>query len=154
MWLYPLLSMGLFGLIFGAGLAFASKKFAVKTDPRVQEVLEALPGANCGACGFPGCAGYAAAVVSGDAAPNLCSPGGAETTHQQLLKKTDGLAVPYHNGAIAVFVCSLNDDLNWITFFAYVFLMESDLFDTGIFKAFYGGSHDWTKLIFMVLQPV
>ncbi len=79
MWLYPLISMGLFGLLFGAGLAYASRKFAVKTDPRVEALLDALPGGNCGACGFPGCAGYAAAVVSGEAEPNLCSPGGPET---------------------------------------------------------------------------
>ncbi len=79
MWYLPLLSMGLFGVIFGAGLAYASKKFAVETDPRVDDVINILPGANCGACGFPGCAGYAAAVVSGNAEPNLCSPGGVET---------------------------------------------------------------------------
>jgi electron transport complex protein RnfB len=103
MWLYPLLSMGLFGLIFGAGLAFASKKFAVKTDPRVQEVLEALPGANCGACGYPGCAGYAAAVVSGDAAPNLCSPGGVETTHS--ICEVLGLEVQTAERNIALIRC-------------------------------------------------
>jgi Na+-translocating ferredoxin:NAD+ oxidoreductase RNF subunit RnfB len=80
MWLFPLISMGLFGAAFGAGLAYASRKFAVKIDPRVAKVLEALPGINCGACGFPGCAGYAEAVVAGNAAPNMCAPGGKETT--------------------------------------------------------------------------
>ncbi|NLF39568.1 RnfABCDGE type electron transport complex subunit B [bacterium] len=79
MWLYPLVSLGLFGAVFGAGLAYASKKFAVVVDPRVEEVTKALPGINCGACGYPGCAGYAAAVVAGHAPPNKCVPGGAET---------------------------------------------------------------------------
>ncbi len=79
MWYFPLLSMGIFGIVFGVGLAYASKKFAVETDPRVDKVIDALPGANCGACGFPGCAGFAVAVVAGTAAPNLCSPGGVET---------------------------------------------------------------------------
>ena len=48
-------SLGVMGLVFGAGLALASKKFAVEIDPRVVEVREAVPGANCGACGYPGC---------------------------------------------------------------------------------------------------
>ena len=67
---------------FGAGLAYASKKFAVETDPRVTAVLGALPGANCGGCGYPGCAGYADAVVSGVAAPNLCTPGGPDAARK------------------------------------------------------------------------
>ncbi len=80
MWIFPLACMGVVGLLFGAGLAYASRKFAVKIDPRVQEVLEALPGVNCGACGYPGCSGYAEAVAGGKAAPNLCAPGGQDTT--------------------------------------------------------------------------
>ena len=82
MWFHPLVVMGFFGGLFGAGLAYASKKFAVQTDARVAAVLDALPGVNCGACGYPGCAGYAEAVASGKAAPSLCAPGGAETTEK------------------------------------------------------------------------
>src|SRR3990172_6582305 len=68
--------MGGVGAFFGAGLAWAAKKFAVKTDPLVEAVREALPGANCGACGFAGCQGYAEAVVGNpDVATNLCAPG-------------------------------------------------------------------------------
>lgn len=70
-------ALGGFGLVFGAGLAYASKKFAVETDPRVEAVMGVLPGANCGACGYPGCSGYADAVVNG-AATNRCPVGGAE----------------------------------------------------------------------------
>lgn len=47
-------SIGGMGLLFGSALAFASQKFAVETDPRTLEILEVLPGANCGGCGFPG----------------------------------------------------------------------------------------------------
>ena len=65
--------------VFGAVLAIASRIFVVHRDPRVEEVLELLPGANCGACGFPGCQGLAEAMVRGEAAPNECPPGGAET---------------------------------------------------------------------------
>lgn len=75
-------SLGAMGLIFGAGLALASKKFAVVIDPRVIEVREAVPGANCGACGYPGCDGFANAVVKGIAPVNGCPVGGASVaTH-------------------------------------------------------------------------
>ncbi len=64
------------GAVFGIGLAFAAQRFAVKVDPRVEMVRDALPGANCGACGFAGCQAYAEAVVANpDVAPNLCAPG-------------------------------------------------------------------------------
>lgn len=64
------------GLIGAGILVVASKYMAVEVDERVVLVQEALPGANCGACGYAGCADYASAVVEG-AAPNLCVPGGA-----------------------------------------------------------------------------
>ena len=59
------LVLGILGLIFGAVLAYASKKFAVEVDPRVEAILEVLPGANCGGCGFPGCGGLASAIAEG-----------------------------------------------------------------------------------------
>lgn len=66
------------GAIFGIGLAFAAQKFAVKVDPKVEMVRDVLPGANCGACGFAGCQGYAEAVVTKpEVPPNLCAPGKA-----------------------------------------------------------------------------
>ncbi|HAI87558.1 MAG TPA: electron transporter RnfB, partial [Firmicutes bacterium] len=49
--LSALLSLGALGLIFGLSLGVAAKKFAVERDPRVDEILAVLPGANCGACG-------------------------------------------------------------------------------------------------------
>jgi len=61
---------------FGVGLAAAAKKFRVEMDPRVEQVLALLPGANCGTCGFPGCEGYAKALVKGEAPPGVCAPGG------------------------------------------------------------------------------
>lgn len=66
------------GAIFGLGLAFAAQKFAVKVDPKVEMVRDVLPGANCGACGFAGCQGYAEAVATRpEVPPNLCAPGKA-----------------------------------------------------------------------------
>ena len=61
-------------------LALASRFLRVEENPRVEEVLEALPGANCGSCGYAGCEAYAAAVVlSAEVAANLCSVGGNAT---------------------------------------------------------------------------
>jgi Na+-translocating ferredoxin:NAD+ oxidoreductase RNF subunit RnfB len=51
----PLIILGVLGILFGCLLGFASKKFAVEKDPLLIEVRSALPGANCGACGFAGC---------------------------------------------------------------------------------------------------
>jgi len=73
-------SLGGLGLLFGAGLAFASQKFAVEVDARAVQILDALPGANCGGCGFPGCGGFANAVVAGDAPINGCPVGGPDCT--------------------------------------------------------------------------
>lgn len=67
------------GLVFGIILSYAAKIFYVETDPRIDEVREALPGANCGACGQAGCDAYAAAVVEGKVELTLCTPGGEST---------------------------------------------------------------------------
>lgn len=80
--LMPILLMGILGGVLGLILAYASRKFFVAVDPRVEAVQAALPGANCGACGCPGCAGYADAIVNKGAALNLCAPGGAKTVAQ------------------------------------------------------------------------
>ena len=74
--------MTLFGLgLVAAGLlALASRVFHVEEDPKVEAVLEALPGANCGGCGYAGCEGYAQAVTRDPAiAASLCVAGGADT---------------------------------------------------------------------------
>lgn len=78
--LYGLVVLAALGVVFGIALAIVASKFVVKVDPKVEQVREALPGANCGACGFAGCMGYAEAVVANaDVAPNLCAPGKAST---------------------------------------------------------------------------
>ncbi|TRZ95302.1 4Fe-4S dicluster domain-containing protein [bacterium] len=60
------------GVFFGAGLAVASKKFCVVTDLRLEKIVEKLPGANCGACGMPGCLGFAEALIEGKCTPEVC----------------------------------------------------------------------------------
>ena len=75
---FSFISVTLIGGVLGIGLAIAARILAVKKDERVANVEEILPGANCGACGFPGCSGYAEGIVNEDADITLCSPGGAE----------------------------------------------------------------------------
>jgi len=72
-------ALGGLGFAFGVVLSIAFSKLAVKVDPREAEILEALPGANCGACGFPGCQGLAEALIKGKAEPDACIAGGVET---------------------------------------------------------------------------
>ena len=73
-----LFMLGGLGLVVGVGLAAASKIFYVYVDPQIVEVDEALPGANCGGCGLPGCSSNAEAIVAGKAAPNSCVAAGPE----------------------------------------------------------------------------
>ena len=68
---YAVLALGIMGLVFGLVLAFASKIFAVEVDERIPAVQECLPGANCGACGFAGCDGYAKALAENEGIPQL-----------------------------------------------------------------------------------
>ncbi|MDR2650283.1 MAG: RnfABCDGE type electron transport complex subunit B [Clostridiales bacterium] len=74
--LVPALLLGGMGLLFGLGLGFAAIKFRVDTDPRLSLIREALPGANCGGCGYAGCEAFAEAALKGEAKPNGCPVGG------------------------------------------------------------------------------
>ncbi len=77
-----ILVLSLIGLVFGSGLAVASRFLAVKRDERLEALEEVLPGANCGACGSPGCGAFASAVIEGDAVPTGCTVGGAAVAEQ------------------------------------------------------------------------
>jgi NADPH-dependent glutamate synthase beta subunit-like oxidoreductase/NAD-dependent dihydropyrimidine dehydrogenase PreA subunit len=80
--LSAILMMGGLGLFVGVGLAVASKVFYVWVDPRVTAIEDALPGANCGGCGMPGCSANAQAIVDGKAAPNSCVAAGPEVAEE------------------------------------------------------------------------
>ncbi len=71
--------VGGLGCFIGLLLGVVSKIFAVKTDPKVTAVREALPGNNCGGCGYAGCDGLAEAIAKGEAPVSGCPVGGAET---------------------------------------------------------------------------
>ncbi len=71
-------ALGGVGFCFGIGLAIANKLLLVELNKKEQAIVDALPGINCGACGFPGCSRYAAKLVEGNTEPNRCLPGGEE----------------------------------------------------------------------------
>lgn len=64
------------GLVIGLFLGWAGKKFSVEVDEKEAAILEELPGNNCGACGYPGCSGCAAAIAQGQAPIEACPVGG------------------------------------------------------------------------------
>ena len=69
-------------LIAGVGLSFASRRLPSDDADLVEQVNDMLPQTQCAQCGFPGCRPFAAAVVEGTAAINLCPPGGEETVRR------------------------------------------------------------------------
>jgi len=72
------LALGGLGCLAAAGLGVAAKMFYVEVDPLVAAIEEALPGANCGGCGYAGCATAAANIATGKMPPNGCVGGGPE----------------------------------------------------------------------------
>ena len=69
-------------LIAGVILSIASIVFAVPVDEKAEAIAGVLPGANCGACGYAGCSGYAEALAKGEAEIGLCSPGGPDVAEE------------------------------------------------------------------------
>jgi Na+-translocating ferredoxin:NAD+ oxidoreductase RNF subunit RnfB len=94
--------------ILGLALGFFQKFFAVEEDPLKGRVRECLPGANCGACGYPGCDGYATAVAAGTAETNRCTVGGKTVAEKvaALMGVSAGASVPM----IAVLACQGSKD--------------------------------------------
>ncbi len=77
--IYTIITVSSIGVIAAVILYIASQKFKVFEDPRIDEVEEALPSANCGGCGFPGCRNFAEACVNAEDMSNLfCPVGGNE----------------------------------------------------------------------------
>ncbi len=97
------IAVGAMAMAFGIILAIAAQKFAVKVDPRITQISEALPGANCGGCGYPGCSGYAAAIVTSGAAINLCAPGGADAASK--IAEIMGVEASTAEPKVAVVMC-------------------------------------------------
>ena len=71
--LTPIAILGGLGLAFGTLIALAHWKLKVWEDPRIDELSDILPGANCGACGYAGCRAFAEASITGDVVPAECT---------------------------------------------------------------------------------
>ena len=96
--------VSILGLLLGLGLAIAEKKLAVKQDEKLIELIDSMPGANCGGCGFAGCSAYAEAVYNRTAEPGLCSPGGAALS--QKMGEILGVEVEVKERMVAYVHCS------------------------------------------------
>lgn len=98
----------IFGVTCGIILAYAAKRFAVQVDPKIEAVRAALPGANCGACGYPGCEGYAEAVVmDADVPVNKCAPGKGDVAAK--VAEITGKAPAEAGELVSVLRCSRNE---------------------------------------------
>jgi len=106
--LYSVVTLGAVAAGAAMILFFVAKKFKVDEDPRIDEVTELLPGANCGGCGYPGCRGLGEALVlaadEGDISGLNCPPGGNDTMAQ--IGKFLGLEVAEAAPTTAVVRCN------------------------------------------------
>ena len=107
--LTAILTLGCLGLLFGIGLAIASKKLAVQINPKLDEVQHLLPGSNCGACGNPGCFGFAESLLSGKSVVDGCRVCSQEIKEKiasimgvTFEKQTKKIATLHCNGGIRV----------------------------------------------------
>jgi len=92
------------GVVLGMVLAAANKKLHVEEDPRIDEVEDMLPHANCGACGMPGCRPFAEAVVRGDVSPSGCTVNSMEGN--QAIADFLGVALGEENRLVARLACA------------------------------------------------
>lgn len=95
--------LGGLGLLFGFGLALARLRFRVEVDPRQERIAMILPGVNCGACGMPGCSGFAEAVLEGTRDPGACLAGGPEVAQQ--VADITGKKLELKESQVAVVCC-------------------------------------------------
>lgn len=96
------------GLIFGVLIIVISRFCVVKTDPKIGEVLSHLCGANCGGCGYPGCEGFAKALVEGKASLDDCG----QTTSENKIEISNILGIAYSGGGETVAVVACNGGIN------------------------------------------
>lgn len=92
------------GVVMAAMLAVGRKVFAVEVDERQDKLMDVLPGANCGGCGYPGCSGYAMALVKGEAVPTACPPGGPDVS--AAIGQIMGLEVEALEPKVALVACA------------------------------------------------
>ena len=103
--LYTIISLSILGAIAAIILYVVAQKFKVYEDPRIDQVEDALPGANCGGCGYPGCRGFAEAIVKSDDLTQFnCPVGGNET--MQAIARILGQEIEEQAPLVAVVRCN------------------------------------------------
>lgn len=98
--------MLILAVIMGWILGWANVAFRVEVDPKIEKLIEILPGANCGACGFAGCNEYAAQLAAGNAKPGACTQCSKESN--QLIAQILGCSAVKTYPYKAVIHCSAN----------------------------------------------
>ena len=84
--LYTIISLSVLGAVAAIVLYIVAQKFKVYEDPRIDQVEEALPAANCGGCGYPGCRGFAEAMVKSDDLSTFHCPVGGNEVMKEVAK--------------------------------------------------------------------
>jgi Na+-translocating ferredoxin:NAD+ oxidoreductase RNF subunit RnfB len=115
--IYAAIVLGGMGLIFGALLGIAGRIFKVQKDEREDEILNVLPGANCGGCGYAGCADFASNVVNGNAKTNGCPVGGNDCANK--VAAIMGVAASEVERKVARVKCSGNNNSAGLKFRYY-----------------------------------
>ena len=105
--IFAVLVLGAIAIVFGLILSVAAKVFEVKVDERLPKIQECLAGANCGGCGYPGCAGCAEAILAGKAPVNACAPAGAEGAAK--IAAIMGMEAPSGEKMVAHVICNGGD---------------------------------------------
>lgn len=103
--LFSVISLSALGIILALVLYGAATKFYVYEDPRIDQVEEALPNTNCGACGFPGCRNFAEAIVSSDDISAFYCPVGGNDTMKDVAKIL-GKEAAEQDSKVAVLKCN------------------------------------------------
>lgn len=101
--IYSLAVMGGSSVIIALLLSFAAKKFKIEEDPKKEKIISVLPGANCGACGYPGCEQYAEAILTSNVEITLCKPGGNDVSKK--IAEILGKEVKDTQRVVAVVMC-------------------------------------------------
>ena len=113
--IFAVLVLGVIAVVFGLILSVAAKAFEVKVDERLPKIQACLAGANCGGCGYPGCAGCAEAILAGKAPVTACAPAGAEGAAK--IAAIMGMEAPTGEKMVAHVLC--NGGTNAVKNFEY-----------------------------------
>ena len=126
------------GVFFAILLIIADKAFHVKEDPRLEKIVSLLPGANCGACGFPSCEAYAKALCMNKAAPGLCRVGGEELNLK--ISEILDISIESKERKVAILRCNTNKETRKIyaSYNGIQTCLASNLVQGGGVACFYG----------------